>query len=130
MLVIEANQYEFEQPDSEQQLVLASAGRHEFSDESAFLRACPGASSTRIGDIAPISFSTLNATVAANVGRFHGRGIAPNANTIVLTLGYNRIITPDLSFDISARFVDSEAKDDDSIGYERTIVRASLLGRF
>ncbi len=53
-----------------------------------------------------------------------------DANTVVLTLGYNRIITRDLSVDISARLVDSEAKDDDSIGYERTIVRASLLGRF
>ena len=53
-----------------------------------------------------------------------------DANTLVVTLGYNRIITPDLSFDLSARFVDSEAREDDSIGYERTIVRASLLGRF
>ncbi len=52
------------------------------------------------------------------------------ADTWVVTLGYNRIISPDLSFDISARFVDSTAVDDDDIGYERTIVRASLLGRF
>ncbi len=53
-----------------------------------------------------------------------------DANTVVVTLGYNRIITPDLSLDLSARFVDSEATDDASIGYERTILRASLLGRF
>jgi len=53
-----------------------------------------------------------------------------DSNTLVLTLGYNRILTPDLSLDLSARFVDSEAKDDDAITYERTIIRASLLGRF
>jgi hypothetical protein len=52
------------------------------------------------------------------------------ANTAVITLGYNRIFTPDLSMDLSARFVDSEARDDDDISYERTILRASLLGRF
>jgi FimV-like protein len=53
-----------------------------------------------------------------------------NADTRVLTLGYNRIFTPDLSLDVSARFVDSEAQDDGDITYERTIFRASLLGRF
>jgi len=52
------------------------------------------------------------------------------ANTAVITLGYNRILTRDLSMDLSARFVDSEARDDDSITYQRTILRASLLGRF
>jgi len=52
------------------------------------------------------------------------------ADTVVLTLGYNRIFTPDLSFDVSARFVESEAQDDGDITYERTIIRASLLGRF
>ena len=52
------------------------------------------------------------------------------ADTVVLTLGYNRIFTPDLSFDVSARFVESEAQDDGDISYERTIIRASLLGRF
>ena len=52
------------------------------------------------------------------------------ADTVVLTLGYNRIFTPDLSFDVSARFVESEAQDDGDITYERTIFRASLLGRF
>jgi len=34
------------------------------------------------------------------------------ADTVVLTLGYNRIFTRDLSFDLSARFVESEAQDD------------------
>jgi FimV-like protein len=64
-------------------------------------------------------------------------GIAANqfayrfkADTVVLTLGYNRIFTPDLSLDVSARFVESEAQDDGDITYERTIFRASLLGRF
>ena len=64
-------------------------------------------------------------------------GIAANqfayrieADTVVVTLGYNRILTRKLSIDLSARLVDSEAKDDDGIGYDRTIVRASLLGRF
>ncbi len=52
------------------------------------------------------------------------------ADTVVLTLGYNRIFTPDLSFDLSARFVESEAQDDGDISYDRTIIRASLLGRF
>jgi len=52
------------------------------------------------------------------------------ADTVVLTLGYNRIFTRDLSFDLSARFVESEAKDDGDITYDRTIIRASLLGRF
>ena len=53
-----------------------------------------------------------------------------DSNTAVITLGYNRILTRDISLDFSARFVDSEAKDDDDIYYERTIFRASLLGRF
>lgn len=52
------------------------------------------------------------------------------ADTVVLTVGYNRIFTPDISFDLSARLVRSEAEADDSIYYERTILRASLLGRF
>ena len=52
------------------------------------------------------------------------------ANTAVITLGYNRIFTPDVSMDLSARFVDSEARDDNDITYDRTILRASLLGRF
>ena len=53
-----------------------------------------------------------------------------DSNTAVITLGYNRIINRDMSLDFSARFVDSEAKDDDNVYYERTIFRASLLGRF
>ena len=52
------------------------------------------------------------------------------ANTVVVTLGYNRILTRDVSLDLSARYVESEAKDDDDIMYDRTIIRASLLGRF
>jgi FimV-like protein len=52
------------------------------------------------------------------------------ADTVVVTLGYNRILTRDLSFDISARYVDSVARDADDIYYDRTIFRASLLGRF
>jgi len=32
--------------------------------------------------------------------------------------------------DLSVRYVDSEAQDDSDINYDRTIFRASLLGRF
>ena len=53
-----------------------------------------------------------------------------DSDTVVITLGYNRILTSDLSLDLSVRFVDSESTRDDEIGYERTILRASLLGRF
>jgi len=53
-----------------------------------------------------------------------------DSNTLVFTLGYNRILTPDISLDFSARYVESEAKDDSSLKYDRTIWRASLLGRF
>jgi hypothetical protein len=52
------------------------------------------------------------------------------ADTVVLTMGYNHIFTRDLSFDVSARFVDPEVIDDSDITYQRTIIRASLLGRF
>ena len=52
------------------------------------------------------------------------------ADTMVFTLGYNRILTRDVSMDLSWRYVDSVAKDDDDIYYDRTILRASLLGRF
>jgi hypothetical protein len=53
-----------------------------------------------------------------------------DSNTAVITLGYNRIMTRDLSLDVSARFVESVAKNDEDIYYDRTIFRASLLGRF
>jgi len=53
-----------------------------------------------------------------------------DSETLVFTLGYNRILTPDVSVDFSARYVESEAKDDSSLTYYRTIWRASLLGRF
>lgn len=52
------------------------------------------------------------------------------ANTAVVTLGYNHVFTPSISMDLSARYVKSEAKDDADIYYDRTILRASLLGRF
>lgn len=82
------------------------------------------------------SLEIINAADAIEPDDAFG-GIAGNqfayrieANTAVLTLGYNRILTPKMSFDISARYVKSEAIDDDDIGYYRTIIRASLLGRF
>ena len=50
------------------------------------------------------------------------------ADTDVITLGYNRIMTRSISIDISYRFVDTQAVGD--IYYERQILRASLLGRF
>jgi hypothetical protein len=53
-----------------------------------------------------------------------------DSDTAVITIGYNRIMTSDLSLDISARFVNSEAKADPDIYYDRTIFRFSLLGRF
>ena len=53
-----------------------------------------------------------------------------DADTYVYTLGYNRILTRDLSIDLSARYVDSKASYDSSIAYERTIFTVSLLGRF
>ena len=53
-----------------------------------------------------------------------------DSDTAVITIGYNRIMTSDLSLDISARFVNSEAKANPDIYYDRTIFRFSLLGRF
>ena len=53
-----------------------------------------------------------------------------DSNTVVFTLGYNRIMSRNVSLDFSARYVESEAKDDSDIMYDRTILRASLLGRF
>jgi len=53
-----------------------------------------------------------------------------DAETVLFTLGYNRILTQGLSVDLSARYVDSEAREDDEITYDRTILRASLIGRF
>lgn len=53
-----------------------------------------------------------------------------DSNTAVITVGYNKIMTRDISLDFSVRYVESEAKDDDDIYYDRTIFRASLLGRF
>ena len=53
-----------------------------------------------------------------------------DSDTAVITVGYNRIMTQDLSLDFSVRYVESEAKDDADVYYERTIFRASLLGRF
>ncbi len=55
-----------------------------------------------------------------------------DADTQVLTLGYNQILTRGLSLDVSLRFVDSEVDTDtdDELGYERGIARISLLGRF
>ena len=51
-----------------------------------------------------------------------------DADTQVVTLGYNQIFNRSISFDFSYRYIDSQAVDD--IYYERNILRASLLGRF
>ena len=48
----------------------------------------------------------------------------------VVTLGYNAAISGNLSLDLSYRFIDSEATVDPFIYYDRSIVRASLVGRF
>ena len=53
-----------------------------------------------------------------------------DAETWVVTLGYNRAMSRSWSLDFSARFVESESKKDSNIGYERQILRASILGRF
>jgi len=89
----------------------------------------------RVSSATP-SLAIINAADAIEPDDAFG-GIAGNqfayrieANTVVLTLGYNRILTPKMSFDLSARFVKSVAVDDDDIGYYRNIIRASLLGRF
>lgn len=51
-----------------------------------------------------------------------------DADTSVVTLGYNRIMTSSVSVDFSYQFIDTEAVG--GIYYEREILRASLLGRF
>ncbi|MBC8211912.1 MAG: hypothetical protein H8E21_12690 [Gammaproteobacteria bacterium] len=48
----------------------------------------------------------------------------------VVTLGYNAAISGNLSLDLSLRYINSEATQDPFIYYDRTIVRASLVGRF
>ena len=53
-----------------------------------------------------------------------------DAETFVITLGYNKILNQSLSIDVSARIVDTVSSVDSDIGYERTLLRASLLGRF
>jgi len=53
-----------------------------------------------------------------------------DAESQVLTLGYNQILTRSVSIDLSYRYIDSKAIEDSDIYYNRTILRASLLGRF
>ena len=53
-----------------------------------------------------------------------------DADSHVLTLGYNQIISRSISLDFSYRYIDSESQENDDIYYERNILRASLLGRF
>ena len=54
-----------------------------------------------------------------------------DAQSNVFTLGYNVALGKSLSFDFSYRFIDSESTIDPSnVYYERTMVRASILGRF
>lgn len=62
-------------------------------------------------------------------------GIATNqfayrldSDTQVITLGYNKAFSPQTSVDFSYRFVKTESEG--NIEYDRTIFRASLLGRF
>ena len=92
-----------------------------------------------IGDIVSSASPTLNIINAADAIEPDDAfgGVVTNqfayrleADTLVFTLGYNKILTKDLSLDLSARVVETEAKNDPDIGYERTIFRASLLGRF
>ena len=51
-----------------------------------------------------------------------------DADTNVIALGYNHILSRSISIDLSYQFADSQAAGD--IEYERNILRASLLGRF
>lgn len=51
-----------------------------------------------------------------------------DSDTQVITLGYNQVLSAKMSLDFSYRFVKTES--DGNIEYDRSIVRASLLGRF
>jgi FimV-like protein len=53
-----------------------------------------------------------------------------DATTHVVTLGFNRAIKRGLTFDVSWRFVTSEADEESRIEYDRNIVRGGLIGRF
>ena len=53
-----------------------------------------------------------------------------DADSQVMTLGYNAGLSGKLSLDLSLRIIDSVATADDSIYYDRMILRASLVGRF
>jgi len=82
------------------------------------------------------SVGIINAAEAVEADDAFG-GIAFNqfayrleANTFVFTVGYNRPLTRGLSVDFSAQFVDTQSTEDSAIGYERSILTASLLGRF
>ncbi|MCP4431487.1 MAG: hypothetical protein GY806_10950 [Gammaproteobacteria bacterium] len=88
------------------------------------------------GDIVSSATPTLDIINAADViepdDAFGGIGLNQFAyridtDTIIFTFGYNKIITQGLSLDVSARFVESTAS---SIGYDRTLLTAGLLGRF
>lgn len=53
-----------------------------------------------------------------------------DADSQLFTLGFNSALTRSISYDLSLRFIDSEATQNASIYYDRTIIRAGLLGRF
>lgn len=53
-----------------------------------------------------------------------------DADSQLFTVGFNSALTRSLSYDLSVRFIDSEATQNADIFYERLIIRAGLLGRF
>jgi FimV-like protein len=53
-----------------------------------------------------------------------------DATTQVVTLGYNHALRRGLTFDLSLRYVSSEADNEPNIHYDRTIVRGGFIGRF
>jgi|GEM_PF-929490 len=53
-----------------------------------------------------------------------------DATTQLVTLGYNHALRRGLTFDLSVRYVTSEADNEPNIHYDRTIVRGGFIGRF
>lgn len=53
-----------------------------------------------------------------------------DASSHVATIGFNKRSSRKLSYDISLRYVTSESRKNNNIIYDRTILRAGILGKF